>query len=62
MGQRLGEDMILKSAMTEIQILIASYSQLDHTYECPPHAANTTFLVGNKNFTVDEEEVFVFQE
>ena len=39
-----------------------SYSQLDHTYECPPHAANTTFLVGSKNFTVDEVEVFVFQE
>ena len=39
-----------------------SYSQLDHTYECPPHAVNTTFLVGNKNFTVDEVEVFVFQE
>lgn len=39
-----------------------SYSQLDHTYEYPPHAANTTFLVGNKNFTVDEVEVFVFQE
>ena len=39
-----------------------SYSQLDNTYECPPHATSTTFLVGNGNFTVNELEVFVFQE
>ena len=39
-----------------------SYSQLDNTYECPPDATNTTFLVGDRNFTVNELEVFVFQE
>ena len=39
-----------------------SYSQLDNTYECPPHATNTTFLAGTRNFTVNELEVFVFQE
>ena len=39
-----------------------SYSELDNTYECPPHATNTTFLVGNRNFPVNELEVFVFQE
>lgn len=39
-----------------------SYTQLAGTYECPPHASSTTFLVGDENFTVDELEVFVFQE
>ena len=39
-----------------------SYSELGNTYECPPHATNTTFLVGNRNFTVNELEVFVFHE
>lgn len=39
-----------------------SYTQLGTTYECPPHASSTTFLAGDENFTVDELEVFVFQE
>ena len=38
-----------------------SYSELGNTYECPPHATDT-FLVGTANFTVNELEVFVFQE
>ena len=37
-----------------------SYSNLGNSYEYPPHA-NVSFLVGQKNFTVSELEVFLFQ-
>ena len=37
-----------------------SYSSLGNSYECPPHA-NASLLVGQKNFTVSELEVFLFQ-
>ena len=37
-----------------------SYSNLGHTYQCPANA-NASFLVGQKNFCVNEMEVFVFK-
>ena len=37
-----------------------SYSYLGSSYECPPHP-NSSFLVGQKNFSVNEIEVFVFK-
>ena len=40
----------------------SSYSNLNNTYDCPPNQSGTTFLVGNKNFTVNEYEVFVYQK
>ena len=39
-----------------------SYSNLNTTYESPPHVTPTTFLAGNKNFVVNEVEVFAFRE
>ena len=37
-----------------------SYSNLGHTYQCPANA-NSSFLVGQKKFCVNEMEVFVFK-
>ena len=37
-----------------------SYSGLGHTYQCPANT-NSSFLVGQKNFSVNEMEVFVFK-
>ena len=37
-----------------------SYSNLGHTYQCPANA-NSSVLVGQKNFCVNEMEVFVFK-
>ena len=39
-----------------------SYSNLGHTYECPAHITAQSLLAGGKNFTVDELEVFGYQE
>ena len=38
-----------------------SYSNVNHTYQCPPGGAATTFLTGNSNFVANELEVFVCQ-
>ena len=39
-----------------------SYSNLNNTYQSPPHATTTTFLAGNQKFVVNELEVFAFRE
>ena len=39
-----------------------SHSNLNSTYESPPHVTPTTFLASNRNFVVNEVEVFVFRE
>ena len=38
----------------------SSYSNLGHTYECPPGQQNT-FFTGGRNFTVTNYEVFALQ-
>ena len=38
----------------------SSYSNLGYTYQCPANA-NSSFLVGQKTFCVNEMEVFVFK-
>lgn len=38
-----------------------SYSNLGHTYECPPNVTGNTFLAGMYNFYVNELEVFICQ-
>ena len=37
-----------------------SYSILGNTYQCPANG-NSSFLVGRRNFSVNEVEVFVFK-
>ena len=37
-----------------------SYSNIGHTYQCPANG-NSSFLVGQRNFCVNEVEVFVFK-
>ena len=40
-----------------------SYSKyLNSSFDCPPHVTPSTFLSGSNNFTVNEMEVFVYQE
>ena len=38
----------------------SSYSKLGNTYQCPTNA-NSSFLVGRRDFSVNEIEVFVFK-
>ena len=38
----------------------SSYSNLGNTYQCPTNA-NSSFLVGERDFSVNEIEVFVFK-
>ena len=38
----------------------SSYSNLGNTYQCPTNA-NSSFLVGRRDFSVNEIEVFVFK-
>ena len=38
----------------------SSYSSLGNTYQCPTNA-NSSFLVGRRDFSVNEMEVFVFK-
>ena len=38
-----------------------SYSNIGNTYECPPNQSGATFLTGQRNFTVNEYEVFGYQ-
>ena len=38
----------------------SSYSNLGNTYQCPTNA-NSSFLVGGRDFSVNEIEVFVFK-
>ena len=40
----------------------SSYSNLGNTYQCPANANSSTFLAGQKNFSVNEAEVFVFKD
>ena len=35
---------------------------LNSSYDCPPHVTPSTFLTASDNFTVNEIEVFVYQE
>ena len=37
-----------------------SYSHIGHAYQCPANG-NSSFLVGQRNFYVNEVEVFVFK-
>lgn len=37
-----------------------SYTNIGHTYQCPANG-NSSFLVGQRNFSVDEVEVFAFK-
>ena len=37
-----------------------SYSVMGNTYQCPANG-NSSFLVGQRNFSVSEVEVFVFK-
>ena len=38
------------------------YVNLNSTYQCPTGQNTTTFLTGNQNFTVNEMEVFGFEQ
>ena len=38
------------------------YVNLNNTYQCPTGQNTTTFLTGNQNFTVNEMEVFGFEQ
>ena len=40
----------------------SSYSILGHSYQCPANANSSSFLAGQKNFSVTEVEVFVFKD
>ena len=39
----------------------SSYSNLGYTYQCPANANSSSFLAGQRNFCVNEMEVFVFK-
>ena len=39
----------------------SSYSNLGHTYQCPTNG-NSSFFVGQRDFSVNEMEVFVFKD
>lgn len=45
---------------TEANANKSSYSNIGHTYQCPANG-NSSFLVGKRNFSVNEVEVFVFK-
>ena len=40
----------------------SSYSNLGTTYQCPANANSSSFLAGQRNFSVNEVEVFVFKD
>ena len=52
-----GHDLLIASGANANS---SSYSNLGNTYQCPANA-NYLFLVGQKNFSVNEMEVFVFK-
>lgn len=40
----------------------SSYSILGTTYQCPAYANSSSFLAGQRNFSVNEVEVFVLKD
>ena len=53
-----GSDLLINNAANSNT---SRCSNLGHTYECPPNQSGTTFLTGQRNFTVNEYEVFGYQ-
>ena len=41
---------------------LSSYSNLGNTYQCPANANSSSFLAGQRSFSVNEVEVFVFKD
>ena len=58
-GQRLELDLTYTLVVNQMQIQKAV---VNSSYDCPPHVTPSTFLTGSDNFTVNEMEVFVYQE
>ena len=53
-----GHDLNITS---EANANLSSYSNLGHSYHCRQSNGNPSFLVGQRNFSVNEMEVFVFK-